>query len=53
MELGSGWGRVTDLISVFRGEANEICTIVRHNAAYSGNSLPTFRDYLSVPSGIS
>jgi len=28
----------------------DICTILGYYAAYSGNSLPTFRDNLSVPS---
>jgi hypothetical protein len=28
----------------------EICTLLGYYAAYSGNSLPTFRDNLQVPS---
>jgi hypothetical protein len=31
-------------ISGFRREVDEICALLRHYAAYSGNSLPTFRD---------
>jgi hypothetical protein len=32
----------------FRREVNEICPLLGHLAAYSGNSWPTFRDNLSV-----
>jgi hypothetical protein len=34
----------------FRRDADEIYTLLRHYIAYSDNSLPTFRDNLSVPS---
>jgi len=36
-------------ISGFRREVDEICALLSYYVAYSGNSLPTFRDYLSVP----
>ena len=37
---------------VFRTQHNpENCTLMGYHAARSGNSLPTFRDNLSVPSG--
>jgi hypothetical protein len=38
------------VISGFRREANEICASLGYCAAYGGNSLPTFRDNLTVPS---
>jgi len=38
------------VISGFRREVHKICAVVGYYAAYSGNSLPTFRDNLSVPS---
>jgi hypothetical protein len=31
-------------------EVDEICALLRYYAAYSGNSLPKFRDKLSAPS---
>ena len=37
------------VISDFRREVDENCAILRYYAASSGNSLPTFRDNLSVP----
>ena len=36
------------VISGFRREADEICALVGYYAASGGNSLPTFRDNLSV-----
>jgi hypothetical protein len=33
-----------------RREVDEICALLRYYAAYSGNSLLTFRDQLSIPS---
>ena len=38
------------VISGFHRDVNENCTFPGYYAAYSGNSLPTFRDNLSVPS---
>jgi hypothetical protein len=35
--------------SGFRREVDENCALLGHYAASSGNSLPTFRDNLSVP----
>jgi len=40
---------LTCVISGFRREVDENCTLLGYNAASSGNSLPTFRDNLSVP----
>jgi hypothetical protein len=37
-------------ISGFRREVDDIWALLQYYAAYSGNSLPTFRDNLSVPS---
>jgi len=37
------------MISVFRRGVDEICALLGYYAAYSGNSLPAFRDNLSVP----
>jgi len=36
------------VISGFRREEDENCTLLGHYAASSGNFLPTFRDNLSV-----
>jgi len=36
------------VISGFLREVDEICAFLGYYAAYSGNSLPTFRDNLSV-----
>ena len=38
------------VISGFRLEVDEIYALLSHDKACSGNSLPTFRDKLSVPS---
>ena len=38
------------VIQAFHREGDEICALQGCCAAYSGNSLPTFRDNLSVPS---
>jgi hypothetical protein len=38
------------VISGFRRDVNEICALLGYYAAYSGNSVPTFRGNLSVPS---
>jgi hypothetical protein len=38
------------MISVFRRDADEICSLLGYNAASNGNPLPTFRDNVSVPS---
>ena len=35
--------------SGFRSDVDEICVLLGYYAAYSGNSLPTFRDKSSVP----
>jgi len=40
----------TFMISGFRRETDESCALLGNYAASSGNSLPTFRDNLSVPS---
>jgi hypothetical protein len=37
------------VISGFRHEADEICALEGYYAAYSSNSLPTFRDNLLFP----
>jgi hypothetical protein len=37
------------LISGFHCAVDEICVLLGYYLAYSGNSLPTFRDNLSVP----
>jgi hypothetical protein len=37
------------VISVFRREIDENCALLGYYAASSGNSLPTFRDNISVP----
>jgi hypothetical protein len=39
----------TCFISGFRRKVDEICALVGYYAAYGGNSLPTFRDNLSIP----
>jgi len=36
------------MISGFRRDADNICTLLWYYAAYSGSSVPTFRDNLSV-----
>ena len=41
---------ILHLISGFRHEVDEICAVLGYYVAYSGNSLPTFRDNVSVPS---
>jgi hypothetical protein len=38
------------VISGFRREVHENCALLGYYAAHSGNTLPTFRDNLSVPS---
>jgi len=38
------------VISGFRREVEENCAFLRNYAAYSGNSLRTFRDNLAIPS---
>jgi len=38
------------VISGFRRDIDEICALLGHYAAYSGNFLPKFRDNLSAPS---
>jgi hypothetical protein len=40
---------VLDVISDFHREVDEICALLGHYAVYSDNSLPTFRENLSVP----
>jgi hypothetical protein len=42
--------KVSTMISGFRRDADEICTILGYNAGSSGNPLPMFRDNVSVPS---
>jgi hypothetical protein len=36
--------------SGFRRDVDQICALLEYYAALSGNSVPTFRDNLSVPS---
>jgi hypothetical protein len=36
--------------SGFRRDADEICALLEYNTASSGNTLPTFRDNVAVPS---
>ena len=38
------------MISGFRSEVDEKCTLIGYYAESSGDFLPTFRDNLSVPS---
>ena len=38
------------VISGFRRDVDEICVLLGYYAALSGNSVPTFRDNISVPS---
>jgi len=38
------------MISGFRRDLDEICTLLGYYTAYSGNNLPTFRDNLSTSS---
>jgi len=38
------------VISGYRLDTDDICAILAYYAAYSGNSVPTFRDNLYVPS---
>jgi len=38
------------MISGFRRKGDENCVLLGYYAASSGNSLPTFRDDLPVPS---
>ena len=45
--VGEMNGKVT---SGFRREVDENCALLGCYAASSGNSLPTFRDNMSVPS---
>jgi hypothetical protein len=40
------------VISGFRREVDKICAVVGYYAAYSGDSLPTFRDILLCPFSI-
>ena len=42
--------RLFGVISGFRPNVDEICALLGCYAAWSGNSLPTLRDDLSVPS---
>jgi hypothetical protein len=42
--------QLSTLTSGFRRDADEICALLRYNAASNGNPLPTFRDNVSVPS---
>jgi len=44
------WHFWTSVISGFRSEVEENCALRVYNAKISGNSLPTFRDKLSVSS---
>ena len=44
-----GWKRCRCMIWSFRREVADICALPRHYAAYSDNTLQTFRDNLSVP----
>jgi hypothetical protein len=37
------------MISGFRRDADEICILLGYYAEQRGNSVPTFRDNLSVP----
>jgi hypothetical protein len=39
-----------DLLGSGKGQETEVCTLLVYYAAYSGNSLPTFGDNLSLPS---
>jgi len=42
--------RILLVISGFRRDVDEICALPEYYAVYSGNSLPTFRHNLAVPS---
>jgi len=37
------------MISGFHRDADEVCALLRYYTAYNGSSLPTFRNFLSVP----
>jgi hypothetical protein len=37
------------VISGFRRDVDEICALLGYYAALGGSSVPTFRDYLTVP----
>jgi len=41
---------LSDAISGFRRDADEVCALLRYYAQHSGKSVPTFRDKLSGPS---
>jgi hypothetical protein len=41
---------VLSVISGFRRNVNETCSLSGFYAAWNGNSIPTFRNNLSVPS---
>ena len=41
---------VRTVISGFRRDVGEICALLGYYAASNGNTLPTFRDNVSVPS---
>jgi len=56
-KYGANYGSWTQLerfcetvISDFLRDVDENCSPLGYSAAYSGNSLPTFRDNLSIPS---
>jgi len=48
MRVSSSKYKSVFAISGLRREVGEICTHLGYYTAYSGNSLPTFRDNLSV-----
>jgi hypothetical protein len=50
MIAGRGKTLFIFVTSGFRRDADEICSLLGHNAVSSGNPLPTFRDNVSVPS---
>jgi hypothetical protein len=45
-------GKKTEVFSGFRRQVDENCTLLGYYAASSDNSLPMFRDKLSVPSRV-
>ena len=47
--LVTAWNKRIGVISGFRRGVSETRVLLGYYAAYSGNSLPTFRDNLSVP----
>jgi hypothetical protein len=50
MHLNTETEKQECVISGFRRKVAEICALLRYYAALTGNSLPTFRENLPIPS---